>query len=72
MTDTGRARVSQGAQALAVQFGWMRARATQAGNYWRGCDEARAAGMAPIFRGEAGYREGMDGDGDGIACEPYR
>ncbi|TNE38964.1 MAG: excalibur calcium-binding domain-containing protein [Sphingomonadales bacterium] len=25
-----------------------------------------------MYRGEPGYREGMDGDGDGIACEPYR
>lgn len=26
----------------------------------------------PIYRGEPGYRVEMDGDGDGIACEPYR
>jgi Excalibur calcium-binding domain len=40
--------------------------------YYQGCDEARAAGVAPIYRGSPGYREGMDGDDDGIACEPYR
>ena len=40
--------------------------------YYRNCDDARAAGAAPIYRGQAGYREGMDGDSDGIACEPYR
>ena len=40
--------------------------------YYSGCNEARAAGVAPIYRGQPGYREGMDGDGDGIACEPYR
>ena len=39
---------------------------------YSGCDEARAAGAAPIYDGEPGYRKGMDGDGDGIACEPYR
>lgn len=39
--------------------------------YYRNCDAARAAGVAPIYRGEPGYREGMDGDNDGIACEPY-
>jgi hypothetical protein len=33
---------------------------------------ARAAGAAPIYRGQPGYREEMDGDGDGIACEPHR
>ncbi|WP_293845936.1 excalibur calcium-binding domain-containing protein [Sphingopyxis sp.] len=46
--------------------------APQDGDYWRGCNDARAAGTAPIYRGEPGYREGMDGDNDGIACEPYR
>lgn len=40
--------------------------------YYQGCDDARAAGAAPIHRGQPGYRDGMDGDGDGIACEPYR
>ncbi|WP_233503719.1 excalibur calcium-binding domain-containing protein [Sphingomonas psychrotolerans] len=23
-------------------------------------------------RGEPGYREDLDGDSDGLACEPYR
>jgi len=40
--------------------------------FYSGCDEARAAGAAPIHQGTPGYREGMDGDGDGIACEPHR
>ena len=40
--------------------------------YYPGCDAARAAGAAPIYRGQPGYREEMDGDGDGIACEPHR
>jgi hypothetical protein len=40
--------------------------------YYRNCDDARAAGAAPIYRGQPGYREEMDGDFDGIACEPYR
>jgi hypothetical protein len=40
--------------------------------YYPGCNEARAAGAAPIYRGQPNYRPGMDGDGDGIACEPYR
>jgi Excalibur calcium-binding domain len=39
--------------------------------YYSGCDEVRAAGEAPLYRGSPGYREGMDGDGDGVACEPY-
>ena len=40
--------------------------------YYPSCNAARAAGAAPIYRGQPGYREEMDGDGDGIACEPYR
>jgi Excalibur calcium-binding domain len=40
--------------------------------YYSGCSEARAAGAAPLYRGTPGYREGMDGDRDGVACEPYR
>ncbi|QDZ06429.1 excalibur calcium-binding domain-containing protein [Sphingomonas panacisoli] len=40
--------------------------------YYAGCDEARRAGAAPIYKGEPGYRPEMDGDNDGIACEPYR
>ena len=60
------------AERFAIDTGIMRERAPQDGDYWRGCDDARAAGTAPIYRGEPGYREGMDGDNDGIACEPYR
>ncbi|WP_225976653.1 MULTISPECIES: DUF1524 domain-containing protein [Corynebacterium] len=37
--------------------------------YVRNCAEARARGMAPLLRGEPGYRPGLDGDNDGIACE---
>lgn len=39
--------------------------------YYSGCNEARAAGVAPIYAGEPGYRSEMDGNSDGIACEPY-
>ncbi len=40
--------------------------------YYRNCDTARAAGVAPLHVGEPGYREPLDADGDGIACEPYQ
>ena len=46
-----------------------RTRPPQAGDHWQGCNDARAAGTAPIYEGEPGYRPDMDGDGDGIACE---
>lgn len=39
--------------------------------YYSGCNEVRA-GKAPLYAGQPGYRSGMDGDDDGIACEPYR
>lgn len=38
---------------------------------FRNCTEARAAGAAPVNRGEAGYGPHLDRDGDGIGCEPY-
>jgi hypothetical protein len=40
--------------------------------YYPNCDAARAAGAAPIRVGQPGYRPGLDRDGDGVACEPYR
>ena len=40
--------------------------------YYPGCNAARAAGAAPIYRDQPGYRVEMDGDLDGIACEPHR
>jgi len=40
--------------------------------YYAGCNEVRALGKAPLYAGQPGYREGMDGDDDGIACEPHR
>ncbi len=33
------------------------------------CAAARAAGAAPLQRGEPGYGEHLDRDNDGIACE---
>lgn len=37
--------------------------------YYSRCAEARAAGAAPLHAGSPGYRPGLDGDGDGVACE---
>ena len=39
------------------------------GVYYTNCAAARAAGAAPLYRGQPGYRPGLDRDGDGIACE---
>lgn len=37
--------------------------------YYANCSAARAAGAAPLRRGQPGYRSAMDRDGDGVACE---
>ncbi len=47
---------------------------TQAGEsssavYYKNCAAARAAGAAPIHKGEPGYRSALDRDGDGTACD---
>ena len=39
---------------------------------YSGCNEVRALGKAPLYAGQPGYRVEMDGDGDGVACEPVR
>ncbi|MFG2332242.1 excalibur calcium-binding domain-containing protein [Streptomyces sp. NPDC048604] len=39
--------------------------------YYRNCAAARAAGVAPLHRGDRGYGAHLDRDGDGTACEPY-
>ena len=37
--------------------------------YYRSCEAAQAAGVAPLRTGDPGYRTGLDPDGDGVACE---
>jgi hypothetical protein len=37
--------------------------------YYANCTAAKAAGAAPIYAGQAGYRAALDRDSDGIACE---
>jgi hypothetical protein len=39
--------------------------------FYRNCAAARAAGAAPLYRGQSGYASHLDRDNDGIACEPY-
>ncbi|MGW1738769.1 excalibur calcium-binding domain-containing protein [Nocardia sp. NPDC001965] len=33
------------------------------------CDAVRAAGAAPLYKGEPGYSTKLDRDRDGVACE---
>ena len=37
--------------------------------YYANCTAVRAAGAAPIHRGDPGYASRLDRDGDGIGCE---
>ena len=70
------------ASGLAIAFGanaWDNAQKRNAilealppGYKYPGCDEVRAAGVAPIYSSEPGFSDRLDGDGDGIGCEPYR
>jgi len=37
--------------------------------YYTKCADARAAGAAPIYKDDPGYRPALGRDNDGIACE---
>jgi hypothetical protein len=39
--------------------------------YYNSCREAFQDGRANIRAGEPGYREALDADRDGLACEPF-
>jgi hypothetical protein len=39
------------------------------GRAFRNCSEARAAGAAPVRRGDPGYASHLDRDNDGVGCE---
>ena len=64
------AAAEQERQAVAQQAQQQQAFVSQPqqGGY-RNCREARAAGAAPLYRGQPGYSARLDRDGDGIACE---
>jgi hypothetical protein len=48
---------------------WVPAPRRSISAYYPNCSAARAAGAAPIRRGEPGYATHLDRDHDGIACE---
>ncbi|MCH3975029.1 MAG: DUF4236 domain-containing protein [Bifidobacterium tibiigranuli] len=57
------AAAQQQAQQAAQQ------QAGQGSAYYPNCAAVRAAGKAPLHRGDPGYSSKLDRDGDGIACE---
>ena len=44
-------------------------RSSAVGGAFRNCAAARAAGAAPVRRGDLGYGSHLDRDGDGVGCE---
>jgi len=72
VTEDGQAIAASAGRAFAALNRQPRVRDPQPGDYWPSCRKAKAAGTAPIYKGEPGYRIGLDRDRDGIACEPYR
>ena len=68
-TAHGRRTLADATKPIAVALGLIRARPPQEGDHWSSCARARAAGTAPIYSGEPGYRDELDWDGDGVACE---
>lgn len=52
--------------------GYAPSRVSPASGAFRNCAEARAAGAAPVRRGDPGYGPHLDRDNDGVGCEPYR
>ncbi len=72
LTKDGRAGLMAALKPVAAHADTARLREPRTGDVWRGCNDARSAGTTPIYAGEPGYSETMDGDGDGTACEPVR
>jgi len=73
--DTGTPRPAPEADESRNEFAPSRAKASDSrsgSRPFRNCDEARAAGAAPVHHGDPGYGPHLDRDNDGIGCEPYR
>lgn len=45
------------------------ARSSGGSVYYANCAAARAAGAAPVMRGDPGYSSKLDRDNDGVGCE---
>ncbi len=60
-----------GTESRANEYRTPATRATTGAAFYRTCADARQAGAAPLYRGQPGYRDALDRDGDGVACEPY-
>ncbi|MBE4717325.1 excalibur calcium-binding domain-containing protein [Pseudarthrobacter sp. AB1] len=63
------AAAQQAAQQTAVKPAPVVQAPAPASAYFASCAEAKAAGAAPLYSGQAGYRAALDRDKDGVACE---
>ncbi|WP_313025652.1 excalibur calcium-binding domain-containing protein [Mobilicoccus sp.] len=61
--------VTAEAEAVPQQFADTSQEEEPEGEVYANCSEARAAGAAPLYRGDPGYRPKLDRDDDGVACE---
>ena len=57
------------AQAAAAQRQSQQTQTSSSSTYYKNCSAARAAGAAPVYRGQPGYGTHLDKDRDGVGCE---
>lgn len=57
----GSARAAASKRALGI--------VSRRGGAYANCSATRAAGAAPVRRGDSGYGPHLDRDGDGVGCE---
>ena len=62
-------RLIVGASVAGAAMGVIAAPMAIADPPYANCAAARADGAAPIQKGDPGYKDQLDRDGDGIACE---
>lgn len=53
----------------AANNGQVETTTTTAGVAYANCDAVKAAGKAPLHKGDPGYSSALDRDGDGTACD---
>lgn len=63
------AAAEEAARQAQQQAEQQQAQQQQASTYYPNCTAAKAAGAAPLYRGQPGYSTKLDRDGDGVACE---
>ncbi|MEB9683530.1 excalibur calcium-binding domain-containing protein [Bacillus anthracis] len=63
------ARKQQEEQKKAQQAQTQPAAGNTSNAYYKNCAAVRAAGKAPLYKGQPGYASHLDRDGDGVACE---